>query len=209
METKVKSGTDSKQSNGKPLSSAPSKKSSWFGGIFGKILKAPNQVHLPDDSDKTIVFDEKLGRWVNRDGDEDTLAPAAPPPMDPTFMNSLPSPDSKPGMMSLPAGSPPAQSFRAPKRRGRGYVDVFGQSGVTKPVTAPPMLLPTDSGPTSLPVSPMIFNPSLGPTSEEGGQEMMSLPNLETSSQVGGNPPPPMMMFNPSSMASVTDPPAF
>jgi hypothetical protein len=211
-EMNTKPGADMKQSNGKPKSSAQSKKSSWFGGIFGKILKAPNQVHLPDDSDKTIVYDEKLGRWVNQDGEEDSLAPAAPPPMDPSFMSPPTSPGpGNPGMGvgAMPMGSPPV-SFRAPKRRGRGYVDVFGQSGVTKPVTAPPMLLPTDSGPTSLPVSPAIFNPSLGPTSEEGSEERTSLPILEQSSQeVGGNPPPPMMMFNPSSMTSVTDPPAF
>ena len=45
------------------------------------------QVHLPDDKDPTIVYDEKLKRWVNKDGDDDSLAPAAPPPMDPSFMN--------------------------------------------------------------------------------------------------------------------------
>lgn len=191
---------------------AQNKKSSWFGGIFGKILKAPNQVHLPDDSDKKIVYDDKLGRWVNLDGDEDSMAPVAPPPMDLNFMKPVATtPDCSGGGPPAPGASsaaPPAasQSFRAPKRRGRGYVDVFGQTGVTKPITAaPPMLL--DSGPTSLPALPTFFNPSLAPGGSDNSpaQPEMTSPPESTGSGAGM----PMMMFNPSSMSSVTDPPAF
>ena len=39
------------------------------------------QVHLPDDKDKRIIYDEAKGKWVNLDEDEDTAVAAAPPPM--------------------------------------------------------------------------------------------------------------------------------
>ena len=179
------------------------KKSSWLGGIFGKILKAPNQVHLPDDSDKKIVFDEKRGRWVNEGEEEDSCAPAAPPPMDSSFMNPAP-PVAAPqtaAVASLAPNNPPVQSFRAPKRRGRGYVDVFGQSGATKPVTAPPLLPGADISPPAV-SSPTLFNPSLAPISDEGGAP-------DPREEAAPSQPLMPMMFNPSSMTSVTDPPAF
>ena len=213
----------------KPAEAKP-KKSGWFGGIFGKLLKPGNQIHLPDDSNKTIYFDDKLGRWVNKEGDVDTLAPVAPPPMDPSFAsptvrnqgsgNSLPG-----GSNSLPGGGgggpvsngsvapPPVQSFRAPKRKGRGYVDVFGQSGASKPITTePPMLM--NNEPTSLPAIPAIFNPSLLQPStaaaEEPVAEQSSLPASAAAATDQGQQMPSMpMMFNPSSMASMTDPPTF
>ena len=59
------------------------KKSSCFGGILSKIIKNDN-VHLPDDKDKRIVYDEAKKRWVNLDEDEDSQGLAAPP-MDPAF----------------------------------------------------------------------------------------------------------------------------
>ena len=37
------------------------------------------QVHLPDDKDKRIIYDEAKGKWVNLDEDEDTAVAAAPP----------------------------------------------------------------------------------------------------------------------------------
>lgn len=201
-----------KSSEKKPAQAKP-KKSSWFGGIFGKILKPPNQVHLPDDSDQTIMYDEKLKRWVNKDGDDDTLAPAAPPPMDSSF---APGPMGQPngggpGMLGPasnlgPTSNGPAPvSFRAPKRKGRGYVDVFGQSGVSTPITAqPPMLM--NNEPSSLPAIPAIFNPSLPPINDVSS-EQTSLPTpVSEPAQPESSMP---MMFNPSSMAHMTSPPAF
>jgi len=180
------------------------KKSSWLGGIFGKILKAPNQVHLPDDSDKKITFDEKLGRWVNEGEEEDTCAPAAPPPMDSSFMQPAPSVSQTEPSMAPP--NPPAQSFRAPKRRGRGYVDVFGQTGGTKPVTAPPPMLPGAELTPPSSQSPPMFNPTLGPISDEGAP---SQEQEDVSAAAPSQPASMPMMFNPGSMVSVSGPPAF
>ena len=143
----------------------------WFGGIFSKIIKN-DSVHLPDDNDKKIVYDEAKGRWVNLDGDEDDLAPAAPPPMDPAF--SAP----KGGPATGPGGPPATQtSFRAGlgSRRGRGYVDVLGQAGLSKPMSTP--MLPNGAPPAGMLGSPpamggmappAMLNPNLAPISNDG-----------------------------------------
>ena len=108
------------------------KKSSWFGGIFSKIIKK-DQVHLPDDQDKRIIFDEAKGRWVNLDEDESESAAAAPPPMDPAFSQPAVPAAGGPTPGAATSNAPPAVNFRAgltKKRGGRGYVDVLSQSGM-------------------------------------------------------------------------------
>ena len=189
------SPTKAKTNEKSSKSAQPVKKSSWLPGFIGKILNPPNQVHLPDDSNKTIYYDDKLGRWVNTEADEDASAPAAPPPMDPAFMNkskdssalappgasSLSAPNSVPSSPSEGVSPSGTSSFRVAKRRGRAaYVDVNKQSGLVKPMAGaagmPPMMMaaPSDQAqPTSLP--PMMFNPgAVEPTSngtalDEGG----------------------------------------
>jgi hypothetical protein len=217
-ETKKETATKSKSSG------ANSKKSSWLGGIFGKFVGSTNQVHLPDDSDKKIVYDEKLGRWVNLDGDEDDLAPAAPPPMDPSFAVAP-----APGGGAAPTSgllSAPTSGFRAQpgKRRGRGYVDVFGQAGATKPVPVSPMMLGDPMAPPGgaaggggapTPAAfPTIFNPTLTAHSNDdiptGFAATTSASSDETTANEGeGGPASMPMMFNPSYMTTVTAPPAF
>jgi len=186
----------------------PSQKSSWMGGLFGKLFKGGNQVHLPDDTDKTIVFDEKLGRWVNTDGDEDDLAPAAPPPMDSAFAGgkSRPGPSAGPGGYSM-SGAPG-------KRKGRGYVDVFAKAGATTPAAAPPTMLlnPSQGAPPVLTPSPAIMIPGVGMPLDPANMPT-SFPTAEGSASppadAMGNNGPTMTFFNPSSMAGVTGPPAF
>ena len=219
------------KANGKASKSEPVKKSSWLPGFIGKILRAPNQVHLPDDTHKTIYYDDKLGRWVNTDEDENSSAPAAPPPMDPAFMRKSqePKPSAPSGVAPALSGDPGGAlppgptNFRVAKRRGRAaYVDVNRQSGLTKPVSAtamPPMMMADDmqsQQPSSLP--PMLFNPGAveatangsGSPDEGPGSLQLDSPGdvgsgAETSSVPAGVP----MMFNPSSMGSVTAPPTF
>jgi len=207
----------------KPAKPAAAPKKSWFGGIFSKIIKS-DQVHLPDDKDKTIVYDEAKGRWVNLDGEEDDLAPAAPPPMDPAF--SSPSSGPAPG----PGGPPVAPtSYRAGLggRRGRGYVDVLGQAGLSKPMSTP--MIPNGAPPGGMLGSPpamggmappVMLNPNLAPTSSDGPTSLTTSNNPymvpggggggdENSANSGPSSMP--MMFNPSSMAGVSadQPPGF
>jgi hypothetical protein len=157
--------------------------------IFNSL--SPNQVHLPDDSKPSIVFDEASGRWVNTaGGDEDSSAPAAPPPM-------------MPAMGAAPPGTAPAApiNFRAglTKRKGRGgYVDVLSQSGMA----APPGPAAFANGPSLPPAGPPSLLDPANPPSPLGGP---------TSLDYGGaGGAPSMMMFNPGSMGGMADqPPAF
>ena len=202
---------------------APAPKKSWLGGIFSKIIKN-DQVHLPDDKDKTIVYDEAKGRWVNLEGDEDDLAPAAPPPMDPAFSATGGGAALPPGPAGGPAGPPAAPtSFRAGlgSRRGRsGYVDVLGQAGISKPITNP--MLPNGAlsppGPPSV-APPAMLNPNLPPSNSDGPTSLstttpyMVPDNAGMKEDPGANTGPASMpmMFNPSSMTGggAEQPPGF
>merc|ERR1740123_882037 len=116
------------------------KKSGLIGGILSKFWKS-DQAILPDDKENRIIFDEAKGRWVNLDEDEDEAGPAAPPPMDPAFSAASAGPSAGPGGQQ----PPPVTSFRAgltSRRGGRGYVDVLGQSGMSKPVSSGAGLVP-------------------------------------------------------------------
>eukprot|EP00092_Neocalanus_flemingeri_P007473 GFUD01008070.1.p1 GENE.GFUD01008070.1~~GFUD01008070.1.p1 ORF type:complete len:2334 (+),score=842.22 GFUD01008070.1:46-7047(+) len=202
---------------------AAAPKKSWFGGIFSKIMKS-DQVHLPDDKDKTIVYDEAKGRWVNLDGEDDDLAPAAPPPMDPAFSSPAAGPATGP---SGPPAAPTSYRAGLGNRRGRGYVDVLGQAGLSKPMSTP--LLPNGVPPGGMLGSPpslggmappSLLNPNLAPTSSDGPTSLTtSNPYMVPDGGAGGDDTittsgsasMPMMMFNPSNMAGAgaEQPPGF
>ncbi|XP_057289952.1 uncharacterized protein LOC130612627 isoform X2 [Hydractinia symbiolongicarpus] len=72
-----------------------------FGGIFSKFFS--KEVHLPDDKDKSLVYDKELKRWVDKNADEeDTKAAPLPPP--PTGNIGLPT--GPPGSASKPVSGP-------------------------------------------------------------------------------------------------------
>ena len=229
-DTKKQQTANSKNNKGNNINTKAKKSSSWLGGIFGKLVGNTNQVHLPDDSDKKIVYDEKLGRWVNMDGDEDEMAPAAPPPMDPAFAAAGPASMPTAAAVSPTATSPSGFRAQPGKRRGRGYVDVFGQAGATKPVPVSPMMLVDpmlppgppggggSSGPSAGLLPPAIFNPTLTAHSNDDipssvmmpGQDIPSAAAAEGPVANGSDGPSSLpMMFNPSYMTTVSAPPAF
>jgi len=189
----------SSSSKEKKQAAAAQKKSSLLGSLMPGLpswLKPKNQVHLPDDTKPSIVFNEGTGRWENTtEGEEDICAPAAPPPM----MSAAPS--MGPGGPGGPTGAAP-MNFRAGlvgKKKGRGYVDVLSQSGMAKPMAAgsTPGLVNgiAGGGPPGALLDPSTPPAPLdGPTSLDYG---------------GGGAPPPMMMFNPSAMGGAEQPPAF
>jgi len=147
---------------------------------------------------------------VNTDGDEDSLAPAAPPPMDPSFMKPA-APDascpSSLGQTRPPAAMGYSLAATAGKRRGRGYVDVNAKLGATTASTAPPMLL-DPVAPGSVPMSPSILTPGIGINGDDGpGSIPTSVDAAPPPSENGPASLP--MMFNPSSYGSVAEPPAF
>ena len=66
----------------KPSGGSSNRGPGLFSRLVPKFLLPKNQVHLPDDSDAAIVWDEDKKRWVDKDGgagDEDSLANSAPP----------------------------------------------------------------------------------------------------------------------------------
>ncbi|XP_065709599.1 protein transport protein Sec16A isoform X5 [Patagioenas fasciata] len=93
----------------------------WLRWLMGK---GKNEAHLPDDKNKSIVWDEQKQRWVNLDEPEEESKPPPPPP---TGFPKVP--------QAVPAGpggpaSAPVNMFsrRAAGSRAR-YVDVLNPGG--------------------------------------------------------------------------------
>nr|XP_006818770.1 PREDICTED: protein transport protein Sec16A-like [Saccoglossus kowalevskii] len=134
----------------KPKKSAGGR--SWFGGIFSSWRS--KEVHLPDDSTKSIQWDPVKKKWVNaEDGDDMDEPDQAPPP--PTDFELNKSSGSTPGS-SAPtssASTPGANRFQRPKEKftaRNNYVDVFNPGGTkSTPAVAPPPdlfpMMPTSS----------------------------------------------------------------
>ncbi|GMT36468.1 hypothetical protein PFISCL1PPCAC_27765, partial [Pristionchus fissidentatus] len=51
----------------------------WFANTLRKAIPSSDQMILPDDSKKTIYYDERLGRYVGEGVEEETAPP--PPPL--------------------------------------------------------------------------------------------------------------------------------
>uniref|UniRef100_A0A8C8R8C4 Protein transport protein sec16 n=1 Tax=Pelusios castaneus TaxID=367368 RepID=A0A8C8R8C4_9SAUR len=91
----------------------------WFRWLMGK---GKNEAHLPDDKNKSIVWDEKKQRWVNLDEPEEESKPPPPPPT---------------GFPKAPQTAPPGpggpSSINMFSRKAAGararYVDVLNPSG--------------------------------------------------------------------------------
>ncbi|XP_030362694.1 protein transport protein Sec16A isoform X7 [Strigops habroptila] len=97
----------------------------WFRWLMGK---GKNEAHLPDDKNKSIVWDEQKQRWVNLDEPEEESKPPPPPP---TGFPKVPQ-AAPPGPGGGPGGPPGAPvnmfSRRAAGSRAR-YVDVLNPGG--------------------------------------------------------------------------------
>ncbi|XP_075573247.1 protein transport protein Sec16A isoform X7 [Pelecanus crispus] len=93
----------------------------WFRWLMGK---GKNEAHLPDDKNKSIVWDEQKQRWVNLDEPEEESKPPPPPPTGfPKVPQTVP-----PG-----PGGPPSAPVNIFSRRAAGsrarYVDVLNPGG--------------------------------------------------------------------------------
>ncbi|XP_063000942.1 protein transport protein Sec16A isoform X3 [Elgaria multicarinata webbii] len=126
----------------------------WFGWLMGK---GKNEAHLPDDKNKSIVWDEQKQRWVNLDEPEEESKPPPPPP---TGFPQVP-----PAAPSGPGGPPNANvnmfSRRAAGSRAR-YVDILNPSGAKSPGAAPaPSDLFAPLAPMPVPANLFVPNPAL------------------------------------------------
>uniref|UniRef100_A0A669QDD5 Protein transport protein sec16 n=1 Tax=Phasianus colchicus TaxID=9054 RepID=A0A669QDD5_PHACC len=126
----------------------------WFRWLMGK---GKNEAHLPDDKNKSIVWDEKKQRWVNLDEPEEESKPPPPPP---TGFPKVPQ-----AAPSGPGGPPSAPvnmfSRRAAGSRAR-YVDVLNPGG-TKSSGAVPAPSDLFAPLAPMPIPANVFVPNAVP----------------------------------------------
>ncbi|XP_069799394.1 protein transport protein Sec16A isoform X2 [Dendropsophus ebraccatus] len=107
---------------------------SWFGWL---MRKGKNEAHLPDDRNKSIVWDETKQRWINLDEPEGEDNKPLPPPPSSMPKRPLAAPTG-PGMPSAPPNpSVNVFSIKAGGARAR-YVDVLNPGGNKPAASVPP-----------------------------------------------------------------------
>ncbi|KAL3042079.1 hypothetical protein OYC64_020099 [Pagothenia borchgrevinki] len=167
------------------------KKGGGGGGVGGLlswiIRKGKNEAHLPDDNDKSIVWDEQKQRWVDMNEPEQESKPPPPPPCFPKMPQMA-------GPTGPPSGGPPVNMFSRRAGTKSRYVDVLNPSRAAKPGGFAPA--PADFfaplAPMSMPAN--LFVPSSAPNDQqplegsEGGNQEQNSPNTNAAPQ----------MFNPT-----------
>uniref|UniRef100_A0A8C1KX72 Protein transport protein sec16 n=1 Tax=Cyprinus carpio TaxID=7962 RepID=A0A8C1KX72_CYPCA len=129
----------------------------WLTWLYPK---RKNEAHLPDDKNKSIVWDEKKQKWVNLDEPEEESKPPPPPP---TGFPKAPMGGMVPPGVGGPAGGPPVNMFSRRAGTKSRYVDVLnpGRRG-SKPaaVVPPPADLFAPLAPMAMPAN--LFTPAAG-----------------------------------------------
>ncbi|XP_069097700.1 protein transport protein Sec16A isoform X3 [Pleurodeles waltl] len=150
-------------SKGSNLKSSQRSGGSWFPLKIGWLMgKGKNEAHLPDDKNRSIVWDEKKQRWVNMDEPEGEESKPPPPPPQGIPKGSQAAP-------SGPGGPPNSSvnmfSIRAAGARGR-YVDVLNPGGSrSRSSVPPPADLFAPLAPMSIPTN--LFVPNAVPEDQQ------------------------------------------
>ncbi|CAD5235730.1 unnamed protein product [Bursaphelenchus xylophilus] len=90
-------------------------KGGLFGGLKSKlisIIPSTSEMILPDDSKKSIVWDEKLGRYVG-DGVEEEVAPPPPPSIPMAQVAPVAQPTPQPAAAPAPTVAPTAPQVQS------------------------------------------------------------------------------------------------
>ncbi|XP_007256662.3 protein transport protein Sec16A isoform X1 [Astyanax mexicanus] len=171
------------------------------GGILSWLYRrGKNEAHLPDDTNKSIVWDGAKQRWVNLDEPEEESKPPPPPP---SMFPKAPTggPAAGPGMggpPGPPGAGPPVNMFsRKAGTRGR-YVDVLNPGrGDSKPasVVPPPADLFAPLAPMAMPAN--LFVPSAAPDDQQPMEGSVPDSNADNMEQTQPNATVPQM-FNPT-----------
>ncbi|KAJ0047387.1 hypothetical protein NL108_002053, partial [Boleophthalmus pectinirostris] len=193
------------------------KKVCWLDWLY---RKGKTEAHLPDDKNKSIVWDEKKQRWVDLNEPEEETKPPPPPPSGFPSMCSIPGPAAS---IPPPGGGPPVNMFSrkavmfffiflpltGTKSR---YVDVLNpsrtanKSGASVPAPAD-IFAPL--APMTMPAN--LFVPRSAPDdqqpleSNEGGNQEQNSPNASTIPQMYNPtlvPPAPEMPSVPDGSTS-------
>ncbi|XP_061290026.1 protein transport protein Sec16A isoform X3 [Bos javanicus] len=159
-----------KKENKEPKKSSESWFSRWLP------VKKRTEAYLPDDKNKSIVWDEKKNRWVDvNEPEEEKKAPPPPPAALPKAPQAA-----HPGPGGLPRPTVNMYSRKAAGTRAR-YVDVLNPGG---PQRSEPALAPTD---LFAPLAPLpIPAHLLGPNADAE-----ELPSTEGASREGPARPEP------------------
>uniref|UniRef100_A0A672RMA9 Protein transport protein sec16 n=1 Tax=Sinocyclocheilus grahami TaxID=75366 RepID=A0A672RMA9_SINGR len=129
----------------------------WLTWLYPK---RKNEAHLPDDKNKSIVWDEMKQKWVNMEEPEEESKPPPPPPTG--FPKAPMSGMGPPGVVG-PAGGPPVNMFSRRAGTKSRYVDVLNPGrGGSKPaaVVPPPADLFAPLAPMAMPAN--LFTPAAG-----------------------------------------------
>ncbi|EPQ17438.1 Protein transport protein Sec16A [Myotis brandtii] len=146
-----------------PKKNAESWFSRWLSG------KKRTEAYLPDDKNKSIVWDEKKNRWVDTNEPEEEKKAPPPPPV------SLPK---APQAAAPGPGGPPRASVNMFSRKAAGsrarYVDILNPGGSQR---TDPALAPADlfAPLAPLPIPAQLFEPNPdaegAPPAEGSGRE--------------------------------------
>ena len=161
-----------------------------FGRILGKIgVYGPNQAHLPDDKENTIVWDEKKKKWVDKNAteDENSAENSAPPSdMDLSRTNSTAnfgeiSNGPPAGAPMPPMGGANKYAGGLTKKRGAlGRVDVFKNSQSSPSLSSnlpPPSELFAPVAPLASPVTEDQAPPAPAQAQDSAGAPVFFNPN--------------------------------
>ncbi|XP_030622990.1 protein transport protein Sec16A isoform X2 [Chanos chanos] len=154
----------------------------WFS------RKGKNEAHLPDDTNKSIVWDEKKQRWVNLDEPEEENKPPPPPP----------SIHQKPALggpsVGPPGAGPQINMFSRKAGTKSRYVDVLNPGG-SKPASAVPAPADLFAPLAPMPMPTNLFTPAAVPDDQPmEGSVPDSGENKEQSQPTATVP----QMFNPT-----------
>ncbi|KAM9338662.1 protein transport protein Sec16A isoform 2-T2 [Symphorus nematophorus] len=161
----------------------------WLTGWFQR--KGKNEAHLPDDKNKSIVWDEKKQRWVDLNEPEEESKPPPPPPSGFPMMPHKPGPG---GPAAPPSSGPPVNIFSRKAGTRSRYVDVLNPSRTAKPGGLAPAPADIFAPLAPMPMPANLFVPSSAPDDQqplegsEGGNLEQNSPNTSAAPQ----------MFNPT-----------
>lgn len=149
------------------------KSESWFSRWLPG--KKRTEAYLPDDKNKSIVWDEKKNQWVNlNEPEEEKKAPPPPPTSFPRVPQVAPS-----GPTGPPTASVNMFSRKAGGSRAR-YVDVLNPSGTQR---SEPALAPADFfaplAPLPIPSNLFVPNPDAEEPQPADGAQSKAEPTLD------------------------------
>ncbi|KAM4696038.1 protein transport protein Sec16A [Rhinophrynus dorsalis] len=177
---------------------------SWFPLKIGWLMgKGKNEAHLPDDRNKSIVWDEKKQKWINLDEPEGEESKPLPPPPSgiPKKTQNVP-----PGPGGPPNPNVNMFSIRAGGARAR-YVDVLNP-GSSRPsnTVLPPADLFAPLAPMPIPTN--LFVPNAVPEEQQPVEASAAETVQPADQKTGFDNPAQTQFLNSASLPPGADLPA-